>query len=164
MRKRLLIGIVIILCLMCILLCSAKWGYPALLTMLYGRQLEQALQRYWDVRRSPEAFRDPSRLSEVTTGSFLTSTMGLYSTFDEPPSYLSSCQVDIQFVEEYSQECARISARVVCGRGWSDQTGEYILLWEEGRWKVANFWQWIDTHDTFWPSSPPPVCEDFLEP
>lgn len=160
MRKKLLIGSTATVCLLCAVLCGVVWGYPALLTLLHGRALKQALQHYWDVRHSVEAFEDPSILSEVAVGKSLTTTMGLYRAFDEPPQ-LELCRVTTVWVEEYHpRKCSRVSAQVTCG----GTTGEYIFLWHEDRWKVANFWQWLDTHNTLWPSSPPPTCRDFLGP
>ncbi len=164
MRRRFLIGMMSVLCLICSLLCGARWGYPALLTLFYGQELEQALQHHWDVCRSPETFENPLRLSEVATGDFLTSTMGLYATFDEPPTYLSSCQVTLNSVKEYTPTCSRISAQVICGEGWSSHSGEYIFLREESQWKVVNLWQWLDTHNTLWSSSHRPMCTDFIDP
>lgn len=163
MYRKLLIGIIGILCLACGVLCSMWWGYPALLTLLYGREMEQALQHYWDISRDPETFRDPARLSEVSAGRFLTSTMGLYSTFEKPPREFIACHVTIQFVEEYSQKCSRVSAHVVCGNE-SGPTGQYIFSRQEDRWKVVNFWQGVQTHNELWPDPPPPTCKDVMKP
>jgi hypothetical protein len=165
MRRRFVIGVVSVLCFVCSLLCSIRWGYPALLTLFYGRELEQALQYYWDVMRSREAFEDPTRLSEVATGNLLTTTMRLYSAFNGPPTDSYTCQVTHTSVKEYSSECSRVSAQVVCGSGWgafTGNSGQYISLREEGQWKVVNRWRWHDTHITSRPP-PPPTCKDFLE-
>jgi hypothetical protein len=165
MRRRPIVGIVLALSLVCGLLCGVKWGRPVLLTLLHGRELENALQHYWDVYNSPQAFEDPSLLAKVMTGDLLTNTAKTYSSRDEPPRYIP-CRVTMRAVQEHTSECSRVLAQVVCGSGWgafSGNSGQYIFLREEGQWKVVNFWQDIDTHNTLWPSSTPPVCKDFLK-
>jgi hypothetical protein len=164
MKRKLLIA-VLIACIVVCISCGVWWGYPALLNTLHGQELERALQRYWNVYNSPQVFENPGLLSEVMTGELLTNTMTIYRNREEPPRHIP-CKVTIQSVKEYSGQCSRVSAQVTCGSGlgaFSGNTGQYILLWEESRWKVASFWQWIDNDDMLWPSSPPPTCEDLLE-
>jgi hypothetical protein len=165
MRRKLLAGGICVFCLACAVSCSVWWARPALFTLQHGREMEQALQSYWGVRHSPETSEDPARLSDVMTGDLLTATVRLYSGSDNPFQTIPSCQVTVNSVKEYLSGCSRVSAQVVCGEGWgmySGNTGQYIFLREESRWKVVNFWQDVDTHNTFWPSSTPPTCKDFL--
>ena len=164
MRRKPLLGAIITICLVCSGLLGVWQGYPILLNMLHGQELEQALQHYWDVRNDSESFLEPIRLSEVMTGDYLTTTVRLYSVFDEPHQSIP-CQVTINSVKEYSAECSRIQAEVWCGSGWgaySSNSGQYILLYDNGHWKVADFWKWTGPHKALWPDSPPPTCADIL--
>ena len=166
MQKKLLLGSAIFLLLICGASLVWWWGYPVWLTSQYGQELQRALQRYWDVYNSPDAFADPAHLSEIMTGDILTNTVEAYSKRDSPPAYIR-CNVTVTRVEEYTAICSRISANVVCGSGWaafSGNSGQYILLHDNELWRVVNFWQDLDTHNLLWPSSPVPTCKDFVNP
>jgi hypothetical protein len=125
LRKRLLIGCIYIPCLACIVLCGVKWGYPALLTLLHGKELQQALEAYWNLSHSAKAYEDPDCMRDVATGDFLEWTIqaherGPSDYIDDcilNPSCKISCKAKTISVNEFSSQCSSVLADVSCAHG-----------------------------------------------